>query len=271
MLTFLLWNINRQQPILQLARLVAAHDVDVVLLIESGFQNAGDVLLALNATAQPQFRLLSSKVKAVTMFAKFSSQFTSCEFEKGRLIIRRFFLPGREDFLLAAVHFPSKLWMNNRSQAVECGKLADKIRQVEEDIGHSKTLLVGDLNMNPFESGMIAAGSLNAVMTRAVAERGIRRVQRADYRFFYNPMWSLLGDGNRGPAGTYYRDSADHHDYFWNMFDQVLVRPQLLPSFQNEHLHIISEDGVESFLEAAGIPNADGISDHLPIVFKLNI
>ncbi len=137
--------------------------------------------------------------------------------------------------------------------------------------GHTRTLLVGDLNMNPFESGMIAAGSLNAVMTRDLADRVTRRVQRRDYPFFYNPMWSLLGDATRGPAGTYYRDSGDHHDYFWNMFDQVLVRPTLLPHFRNEDIMIPSDDGTASLLNARGFLDENCASDHLPLLFKLNL
>jgi hypothetical protein len=271
MLTFLLWNLNRQRPGHHLGRLVATHRVDVVILLESGYRSSGDILTLLNATADPIFHLPPTTTKPVTIVTRFSSRFTTPIHEGPRLTIRRIALPAREEFLLAATHFPSKLWMKDHSQAVECGNLARDIRAAEAAAGHTRTLLVGDLNMNPFDSGMIAAGSLNAVMTRQVAARGSRRVQRQDYPFFYNPMWGLFGDGSRGPAGTYYRDSAEHHDYFWHMFDQVLVRPGLLQQFPTDGVTILSDDGTDSLLNAKGLLDASCPSDHLPLLFKLNV
>lgn len=271
MLSFLLWNINRKQPREQLVRLVERHRIDVLILLESGFTSSGDVLALLNATAQPLFSLPPSRVKPVQIFTRFSRAFTEEVAGDKRLTIRRISLPPRADFLLAAVHFPSKLWMKDQSQDVECGHLARRIAEAEATAGLHRTLLVGDLNMNPFQNGMVAAGSLNAVMTRQIAEGGTRRVQGRDYPFFYSPMWGLHGDGTPGPAGTYYRDSSEHHDYFWNMFDQVLVRPELLPYFRNSDVEILADDGVASLLDAKGRPDAENISDHLPLLFKLNL
>jgi hypothetical protein len=80
--------------------------------------------------------------------------------------------------------------------------------------------------MNPFEDGIVAANGLNAVMSRDVAARESRRVQRKDYTFFYNPMWGHFGDATDGPSGTFYRGSSEQVEYFWHMFDQVLIRPE---------------------------------------------
>ncbi len=71
-------------------------------------------------------------------------------------------------------------------------------------------------------------------MDRKVARDVVRTVQEQGYGFFYNPMWGLFGDGTRGPSGTFYHRRAEHKVYFWNMFDQVLVRPQLLDRFRME-------------------------------------
>lgn len=271
MLSFLLWNINRNQPREQLARLVELHQIDILILLESGFASAGDVLLALNATANPPFSIPQSNVKAIQVFTRFSRTFTKEIASEKRLSIRRISLPTRTEFLLATVHFPSKLWMKDQSQDLECSYLARYITEVEANADLDRTLLVGDLNMNPFQCGVMAAGSLNAVMTREIAQRGTRRVQGRDHPFFYSPMWGLHGDGTPGPAGTYFRDSSDHHDYFWNMFDQVLIRPNLLPHFRTGDVEILSDDGASSLLNAKGHPNAEHISDHLPLLFKLNI
>jgi len=54
------------------------------------------------------------------------------------------------------------------------------------------------------------------------------------------------------------------------MFDQVLLRPELLPYFRNNNLKILVGDGATLFLKDE-IPDRKAISDHLPILFGLNI
>jgi hypothetical protein len=78
--------------------------------------------------------------------------------------------------------------------------------------------------MNPFETGLVSAAGLNSVMSRRVASRETRKVQGREYRFFYNPMWSHFGDARDDTAGSYYYDAGEHVNYYWNMFDQVLLR-----------------------------------------------
>ena len=173
------------------------------------------------------------------------------------------------DILLSVTHFPSKMNWRESSQAAECAELSRSIREIEKEIGYSRTVLVGDLNMNPFEEGMVNANGLNGVMARSIAQRKTRTVRERHYPFFYNPMWSLLGDASPGPPGTYYYSSSEHTAFFWHMFDQVLIRPDLLENFSNNDLKILSSDEKISFLSPNGFPNKKIASDHLPIVFKL--
>jgi hypothetical protein len=156
-----------------------------------------------------------------------------------------------------------------KRQAFAMPGLARAITEAERKVGHQRTLLVGDLNMNPFEPGIVAASGLNATMDRRIAERRERTIAGRQYLFFYNPMWSLLGDASPGPPGTYYRNQTEHVAYFWHMFDQVLLRPALLPVFENADLKVLDTDGTTSFLRGIGIPNEDVASDHLPLLFRL--
>ena len=89
------------------------------------------------------------------------------------------------------MHGPSKAsgWEED-SLAMQATEFADDIAHVEENAGHQRTILVGDFNMNPFETGMVAARGLHGVMSRHIAQRGSRTVQGRSYPFFYNPMWS---------------------------------------------------------------------------------
>lgn len=125
--------------------------------------------------------------------------------------------------------------------------------------------------MNPFEEGVFAAAGLNAVMTKEVARRVARTIQGRRYSFFYNPMWGHFGDRTEGPPGTYYYDRAEHATLFWHMFDQVLLRPDVIDLFCDQELRILTDDGDISFLSTNGLPNATTASDHLPILFSLDL
>jgi hypothetical protein len=107
-------------------------------------------------------------------------------------------------------------------------------------------------------------------MSRRVAARAVRTVQGREYRMFYNPMWSHLGDAKTDTAGSYYYDRAEHVNYFWNMFDQVLIRPELAERFDADKLRIITSVGARSLVWPNGRPDAKNYSDHLPIVFELD-
>ena len=175
------------------------------------------------------------------------------------------------DVLLAVTHLPSKLYWSSESQSQSCTQLAREIRRCEAESGHTRTILVGDLNMNPFEFGMVSSQGLHGTMARRVAERECRTALNREYPLFYNPMWGHFGDGIDGPPGTYYNSRAEHVCYFWNMFDQVLVRPSLLDAFDNDHLRILDTSGEDSLLTAGGRPSKSEASDHLPIVFGLEL
>lgn len=64
---------------------------------------------------------------------------------------------------------------------------------------------------------------------------------------------------------------ADHNALFWNMYDPVLIRPDLLNVFDNSELKILTTDGYETLLSEKGRPDRINGSDHLPILFKLNL
>ena len=121
--------------------------------------------------------------------------------------------------------------------------------------------------MNPYEAGI--TGGLKAVMTRTLALKGKDPVSGLDTHF-YNPMWQHFGETNNTPAGTYYRiGSEDEH--YWHIFDQVLLRPALLPHYSDSHLQILASAGNISLLTREGVPRHEAVSDHLPILFRLDI
>ena len=108
------------------------------------------------------------------------------------------------------------------------------------------------------------------MMSREVASRGSRTVQAREYDFFYNPMWAHFGDRQNGPPGTYYYDKAEHVTYFWNIFDQILVRPALLEGLGSESVRILTSVKGLSLLGPGGRPDRAVASDHLPVLLDLD-
>lgn len=266
--TFLFWNLNRKPLLNLVAELAGSRRVDVVILAECP-DEPRSILQVLNANGTSGFRYPRSDCERVRVFTRFSKQFLVPKFESERISIRRLSLPDRSEVLLAMAHLPSKLHCSDASQLFECTELAREIAHIEDRVGHGRTILVGDLNMNPFESGLVGAGGLNAVMARHVAWRGQRTVQGRSYRYFYNPMWNFFGDMSNGPPGTYYYDGSEHVTYFWNIFDQVLVRPELSHGLTRDDIEIVRAVGTRSLVKPDGTPDGGGCSDHLPVIFRL--
>ncbi|GAB4231488.1 MAG: hypothetical protein Kow00121_59800 [Elainellaceae cyanobacterium] len=229
------------------------------------------VLLALNEEKTLYHYAESIGCEKIKIFTKFSPEFIPPVEEDVRLTIRHLRLPGVENVLLAVVHFPSKRVMSDSSQNAESIELSNSIKRAEQTVAHSKTVLLGDLNMNPFQEGVVNANGLHGVMSRQIARQGTRTVQSRQYPFFYNPMWSLFGDATSGSPATYYRRNAEQTEFFWYMLDQVLIRPDLLDRFDNENLQILESDGETSFLSDQGLPNKNLFSDHLPLLLKLEL
>jgi len=272
MVNFLFWNINKRPLDSTVANLARTHDLDVIVLAESTVPE--DVMLsAVNDGAALPFRLTLTFLDEMAIYSRLPPRsFRTLEEDpRSRLSIRRVFFPSGNDILLVVTHFPSKLHWSDASQSQACTALAATIRKWEDHVQHTRTVLVGDLNMNPFETGVVSSHGLHATMARQVAARQRRTVQGEEATFFYNPMWGHFGDAVDTPPGTYYNARSEPVAYFWSIFDQVLVRPSLLDVFKNEDLRILDSDGTNSLMTKAGLPDTTRASDHLPILFRLDL
>ncbi len=272
MTSFLFWNIMRKDLRALVAAAVVERDVDILMLAESGTSDA-EVSAALKTSTGRDYAALSQESDKVRLFTRLTNakwirrqqdptnaRSTVWSAEIGRP-------PG---IILATAHLVSKSHETIFGQAHLAAEISTEIFRLEDYLGHQRTLFVGDLNMNPFDDGVISSHALHAVMTRQLAQREDRIVQGKSRRFFYNPMWGFFGDRTGGPAGTYYHRSATDAELFWHMLDQVLLRPALMDSLHD--LAILDCIGGQSLLTApTGRPDTMIASDHLPLAFRLNL
>jgi hypothetical protein len=117
-------------------------------------------------------------------------------------------------------------------QVLHSTVVADYVRTVEAKVGHSRTVLVGDFNMNPFERGVVGPPACTPWVRVMLLLARVAQSPIVIYPFFYNPMWSLFGDRSGRATRNVLLRWSEQVEFFWHMFDQVLVRPALLPGFQ---------------------------------------
>lgn len=268
MLRFLFWNIGKRDLHTYVARAAQQKNADMLVLAECA--DPIQVLRELHGVGLTTFNHHRNPVTTpIEVFSCLPLDRVTSLGDYGGLTFRKVIPPIGKEVLLVGAHLPSKLYMTEDDQALHCPRFAAKIAEFELRVGHKRTVLVGDLNMNPFEKGVVAANGFHATSSKVVAKKGTRVVQGERYTFFYNPMWSRLGDRGNRPPGTYFYNRSQLTEYFWHVFDQVLIRPDLVEEFDDSSLEVISEIGGGTLLDANGRPNGEELSDHLPIVFSL--
>lgn len=270
MAKFLFWNIGRKRITEHIVDLAHSYDVDVLMLAESEI-SSDSLETALNENQEAIYYRDPGFSTQLQIYTRYLQTFFRPLRDTRGVAVRQIIPPVGRDILLTAVHLPSKLYQKEHDQIFACIRLAKIVAEEEEKVGHTRTVLVGDLNMNPFEYGVVAADGLHALSDRRIVKEGFRTVGGENRRFFYNPMWNYFGDMGPTPPGTYFINTGKQVNFYWHTFDQVLIRPDLLDLFQKESLKIITEvDGV-SLLGTSGRPDPKVGSDHLPVLFTLDL
>jgi hypothetical protein len=269
-LNVLFWNVQRKDLTAQIVNLAKSRTIDIFVLAENPVSSVR-LILALNTDRADYFpNHPLSNCDKITIITRFSYEFIQPRQESNRLTIREVELPGEKPFLLTAVHLVDKGSFSPESQTQAASEMASDIARAEVDYRNNRNIVLGDFNMNPFETGMVMANGFHGVMSGEIARQGTRTVQEREYPYFYNPTWGLFGDLNETAPGTYYYRKAEHVCYEWNLFDQVLIRPTLIDNFVKGSLEIVQTDGVTSLLTKNNRPNQKDYSDHLPLFFTLN-
>lgn len=273
MFTAVCWNIGGKNAQSGIVRLISGlqreHDADVIALAECSDGVVGSALRALNSLrTEFAFVQLASRVRLlVRQTAITRAEETERHAYYSILKLSRGSLP---QLLLAPVHMVSRLEKEAPHIDRELEQFANAIRSTETSVGHSRTVVLGDLNAHPFSDGVAGAVGLHGVMSRPVANRLERQAAHRQYSFFFNPMWRFFGDATTEPPGTYYREpGGEHTGYYWHMFDQVLLRPALLPYYQSDSVCIVTRVGHDLLASADWRPNLTIGSDHYPIRLRL--
>lgn len=272
-MNFLFWNLQKDNSFFDVIyEMVKENSIGVAMFAE--FPNGEqERLLRDLKKVNPSFRYLRSVVPAkVEVFSILPTSELITIRDEHRFTVKRYISRSlNRTFNLVLCHLISKTNDPDAesNQAEEVRYVVKAIGELEEAEGNCLTIVCGDLNMNPFEEGMVGSSCFNAVMDKTIAMSLRRTVNERDFKMFYNPMWGLLGDNGRSiVSGTYFYNPHRHVQYFWNMFDQVLIRPEVIPYFSDRYLRILTGTKSMSLLTVNHTMRTI-YSDHLPIKFAI--
>lgn len=270
-MNFLFWNIGKKNIYKTISALCSDYNIDILILAESQISDF-DMLQSLNKDKVAySSNSPISQCEKIKIYTRFKSEYIAPIKENKRYTLRLLTIPDKIKINLIGIHFIDKMNNDEEDQRTEAEMLTKWINDIETQTNNCNTIVVGDFNMNPFETPMISAKMFNASKSSKIAIRGTRIVRGITYKYFYNPMWGLLGDLNSDIAGTYFYQHSLIANYNWNIFDQVILRPDLIDKFDKPSLKIIQSLKDGTSLIKNNRPDKDKFSDHLPIMFTLNI
>ena len=254
-----------RKPLIGELKVILQNKQPDILALAEFTGEAKDLLCFLSDDNMNYYVIPQIGCQRITILSKLKPKHFQHRAETEYYTIKELFVPGWYKLLVAFIHFPSKLFATDDDQMVESQMFKQEIEMAEKQCQNYNTIIIGDFNMNPFEKGMAAASAIHSIPCSLTAKERKRVIKGREYSMFYNPMWNLFGDNDNKP-GTYYYKKASHLVYFWNIFDQVIIRPGLIDKFNSKSLEIISKAGEISLVDENHRPC---LSDHLPIFFSL--
>ena len=170
--------------------------------------------------------------------------------------------------ILCCVHLNSQIYSDHaEKREIDIEQIIDDVVKLEDELGVRNTIIVGDFNINPYDKSCISARYFHGIPVYEEAKRESRTISGKEFSMFYNPRWNFLGDFSE-PYGTYFYGSSFTVNPYWNVYDQVIIRPALRQRFVDKSLRIITKTEQISLLDEKKHPNL-AISDHLPITFEI--
>lgn len=174
---------------------------------------------------------------------------------------------GKICFIVAAAHLVDRMSSADpEPRLVDIRKMMDVIHGYENALSINKTIVMGDLNANPYDKELLLPNAFNAMLFKGLVRNKTGRTWCGDeYPFLYNPTIHWLSEELENYGSFYY--SGDCANPIWNCYDQALVSPELMDSINSySYLKRIGNRG----LIAKVRPNSN-ISDHLPLLVDIDL
>jgi hypothetical protein len=151
MATFLFWNISKNNLTNDIVTLCHENEVDILILAESTIKETV-LLKVLNTGQRAKFIAPSNPSSYLSFFFKYPINSIQNVTDDGRISIYQISPPIGLKVLLVALHLPSKLYGTEDDQTYRATRVIQTIREAEEKMGHTNTLVIGDFHNHPFNN-----------------------------------------------------------------------------------------------------------------------
>ena len=251
----LFWNLKQNPNEKWVADLTREKDVDIAVFAEYQGTSFEYVLSALQDYVRYDGYGACEKI---TMLCKQSIE-TTVKREQNRYTLYSCKVDD-VSYNIVGIHLPAPQHddANDRKNVIR--DIVHDISEQEREEKNELTIIIGDFNCNPFDEEIIQKDTFNAVLYKPL----IRKKEEVLYngrrwRRFYNPVIHYLSE-DTGTYGSFYY-SSNSAPLYWNSFDQVLVRKELIDDISCFQ-YIRQINGKTLIKETK--PN-NSISDHLPL------
>lgn len=257
----LFWNINKKDNADLALTCMREEGVGIAAFAEFSGTDFSDELL-MDSGYHPIGFGGFDKVKVI---ARESIEILEC-YEESRFTVVPMKI-GEIYFIVAAAHLVDRMSSaDSEPRLVDIRKMMDVIHGYEAKASISKTIVMGDLNSNPYDKEMLLPNAFNAMLFKGIVRNKATRTWCGDeYPFLYNPTIHWLSEESENYGSFYY--SGDCTSPVWNCYDQALVSPELMDRI-NSYSYLRKIGDVD--LIAKVRPDSK-ISDHLPLLVDIDL
>lgn len=268
----LFWNVYKKDLSTTVSELAISHNADIILLAEL---KKNDVEIYENELIKNKYVLRTSRTSKVKIFDRISNDAVTSTLKQGNRSTSLVYEINDEKVLISGIHLYSKVSMiNDETRKGFANEELKKINEIEDDLSIQKTIIIGDFNMNPYESGMIDFFGLHTTMCRRTALKEDRIIAGVSKRYLFNPSWQAYASVaiSGEPPGTIYfdKDAYNSITYYWNLLDQVVISPKLIADSKDFKILTGTPSGDKCLLKDS-LPDFEGFSDHLPILYSIDL
>lgn len=173
----------------------------------------------------------------------------------------------KNDIHIISLHLPSQLHrhMDDLKETIREFRL-----EIDNEIGNSldtKILVIGDFNVNPYETPMINFDGFLASNAKFGRKTIKRRVTKSTY---YNPTWKLYASEKFPGTKFYNRPSGSSYDITeFHYLDQVVLSRAFLDEVKDDKIYVLEKTKNIDLINKKTNRIIKGI-DHLPLVYQFN-
>jgi len=258
-MNLLFWNLHKNSIENFIADIILENDVDVAIFAEYKQNNFSTVIDRLGNNYYKCENLPDAK----TILLCKNTIIAESKRDQDRYSLFTAELENTS-YIIGGVHLTSALTGQEAKRLLEGRNLVTDLKLLEDRMGHTKSILIGDFNSSPFDSVMTVMDGINAVLFKDIIEDNeFATVDHKRFRRLYNPTFHYISETGNNYGSIFYRDKMD--TMYWYSFDQVLVRKTLANAVSS--VKYCRQIGAQSLVH--GLYPQSTISDHLPLLVSI--